>query len=263
MPATEDLFCSALPTPQTAVDLFAGQWSSQFPPPYERLTGATTQLFEDPRITWGVAQFGGVKDMGVLELGPLEGGHTYMLDQLGASEITAIEGNQHAFLRCLVAKEVLGMANARFLCGDFVAYLRDAVDHRRRWDLCLAVGVLYHQQDPVGLLELVAQVSDRILLWTHYFEAEILSRPPRLASDFAPPSTKTTGGFPHVLYRHEYGASVGSQTFCGGLRPWTSWMVRSDIVGALEHFGFEVVGVAFDDVDHPNGPAFCLAARRR
>ena len=257
MAPDEEPFCHELPSPQTAVDLFAGQWSSRLPPPYDKLTGGTVPLFEDDRIVWGADQIGGVKAKRVLELGPLEGGHTYILDRLGASEITAIEGNTRAFWRCLVAKEVLGIPNSQFLCGDFVAYLRDAVGRQDRWDLCLAVGVLYHQQDPVDLLELVTKVSDHILLWTHYYDAE------KLGPDFASRSEKTTAGFDHVLYRHEYGPAVRAENFCGGLNPWTSWMLRSDIVGALDHFGFKVTETAFDDPDHPNGPAFCLVASRR
>ena len=53
----------------------------------------------------------------MLELGPLEGAHTYMLDRAGASEVVAIEGNTRAFLKCLITKELLSMPSARFLVG--------------------------------------------------------------------------------------------------------------------------------------------------
>ena len=257
----DDAFCRALPSAQTAVDIFAGQWSSRLPPPFEALTGGTALLFEDDRITWGDARFGGVKGMRVLELGPLEGGHTFMLDRLGASEVTAIEANQQAYLRCLVAKELLGIPSASFLCGDFMAYLRDAVERGARWDLCLASGVLYHQQDPVTLLELATQVSDRLFVWTHYYDTDVIDRRQEIAAKFATASENSTSGFRHTLYRYEYGEALDWQGFCGGLASWTTWMNKSDIVGALEHFGFEVVGT-LDDPDHPNGPAFCFAARR-
>ena len=77
----------------------------------------------------------------MLELGPPECGHTFMLDRLGATEVTAIASNQKAFLRCLIVKELLGIPNARFWCGDFMAYLHDAVERRTRWDLCLSSGL--------------------------------------------------------------------------------------------------------------------------
>ncbi|MHB8594153.1 MAG: class I SAM-dependent methyltransferase, partial [Acidimicrobiales bacterium] len=141
--------------------------------------------------------------MRVLELGPLEGGHSYMLDCLGASGVTAIEANQRAYLRCLIAKELLGIPSARFLCGDFMAYLQDAVRRGASWDLCVAVGVLYHQKDPVSLLELATQVSDRLLLWTHYYDAEVIGRRPELAANFPSAERRTAAGFAHVLHRHE------------------------------------------------------------
>lgn len=261
MAQDEETFLHEAPSPQTMVDLFPDQWSSQLPPPYEKLTGATTPLFDDDRITWGSDQFGGVEDQRVLELGPLEGGHTFMLDRFGAAEVTAIEGNTRAFLRCLVVKELLGIPSAHFLCGDFVPFLQDAVDRGEHWDLCLAVGVLYHQQDPVGLLELVTKVSDRLLLWTHYYDPAYDAALQGVG--FAPPSPKSTAGFDHTLHRRDYGTTVDWPVFCGGLHQWTSWMSRSDILGALDHFEFEVVGTAFDDTEHPNGPAFCTASRRR
>jgi hypothetical protein len=176
MAFSEEPFCLKSPSPQTAVDLFAGQWASQLPPPFEKLTGGTSELFDDDRITWGTAELGGVVDSRILELGPLEGGHTFMLDRHGAAQVTAIEENTRAFLRCLVVKEILGMPSAHFLCGDFVPFLSDAIERRERWDLCLALGVLSHQQDPVALLELVTQVSDRVLLFTHYYDAELQAR---------------------------------------------------------------------------------------
>jgi len=259
----DDTLCSVMPGPQTAVDLFAGQWISEWPSPYENLTGGTVALFEDDKITWGIDQFGGVKNMRVLELGPLEGGHTFMLDRLGVSEVTAIEANKQAFLRCLVAKEILSIPSARFLCGDFMAYLNDAVDRGAHWDLCLASGVLYHQQEPVTLLELATQVSDRIYLWTQFYDANIIERRPDLAAKFSLPVETTAAGFQHSLYRYDYGHSVlGSLRFLGGLKSWATWMTRADILGAIQHFGFEPIGVV-DDTGHPNGPALYLTAERR
>jgi hypothetical protein len=259
---TGNALCRAEPSPKNAVDIFAGQWSSEFPAPYAELTGATTRLFEDGRIAWAEEQFGGMKAMRVLELGPLEGGHTYMLDRLGAAEVTAIEANEGAYLRCLIAKELLGMPSARFLCGDFMPYLRHAVAREDRWDLCLAIGVLYHQQDPVALLGAATRVSDRLLLWTHYYDADSMRDHPKVASAFTSAHEVTTDGFAHTLHRRHYGAAGKLGGYCGGLSNWASWMPRADILRALDHFGFELIGLS-EDADHVNGPSLTLAARRR
>ena len=259
----EETFCRSLPSPQTAVEMFAGQWSCEFPPPYENLTGGIKGLFEDGRITWGIEALGGVGGLQVLELGPLEGAHTWMLDRMGAAEIVSIEANRRAFLRCLVVKEILGMRNAKFLCGDFLEYLKDAVGREAHWDLCMAVGVLYHQQDPVRLLALVTQVSDSLLLWSHFYDPEFLARHPERAATFAPPHQKSTAGFQHTLHRHNYGPSVDGPSFCGGINPWASWMSKEDILGALANFNFEVVDMIHYSDDQVNGPSVCIAARRK
>lgn len=258
----EDSFCREGPSPRAVIELFAGQWSSRLPAPYEELTGGSAELFSDRRIAWCDEVFGGVRGMRVLELGPLEGGHTYMLDRLGVEEVVAIEANRRAYLRCLVVKELLGIPRSRFLLGDFMPYLRDAVDRGERFELCLAVGVLYHQQDPVTLLELATSVSDRLLLWTHYYDETVLAARPDNLQRFPRSFEKVTAGLSHTLHRYEYGSALGWAGFCGAGATWAAWMERGDLMTAIDHFGFTVRATTVEP-DHPNGPALCLAAERR
>jgi len=131
-------YVMAAPKPQDVIDLFRGEWVCALPPT-ARVTAGTYPAFKDPRITWGIAQLGGAGGRTVLELGPLEAGHSYLLERLGAAEIVGIEANTRAYLRCLVVKEILGLGRARFLCGEFVSYLRTS---DRRFDLAVASGVL-------------------------------------------------------------------------------------------------------------------------
>ena len=257
-----DVFCRVAPAPQNAVDIFKGSWSSILPPPYEKLTGGYSQLFEDGRIDWAVEQLGGVDGLRIVELGPLEGGHTYMLDRLGAAEIVAVEANQSAFLRCLVVKELLSIPSARFLCGDFIPFLEEAARDRLRWDLCLASGVLYHQQDPVALLEAISHVTDRMILWTHYFDQTILQRHPETAERFTDVWTATTAGFTHKLHRQEYREHASCSGFPGGSSSWSAWMEREEILAAVSHLGFRVSAIGFEDLDHPFGPCFSFIAER-
>ena len=58
-------------------------------------TGSSA-LFDDIRIKWLEAQLGSFAGQRVLDLGPLEGGHTCMMENAGAS-VVAIEGNQRPF----------------------------------------------------------------------------------------------------------------------------------------------------------------------
>ncbi len=86
---------------------------SRLPPPLEHATGGSAQLFEDTRLLGAMQALGGVAGMHVLELGPLEAGHTYLLSQAGARTITAVEANPRAYLKCLIIKELLKLERAQ------------------------------------------------------------------------------------------------------------------------------------------------------
>lgn len=260
-----EAYCRDAPSAQTAVDTFAGEWASALPPPLDGVRAGTASLFSAEHVPWGVGVLGGVKQKRVLELGPLEGGHTYMLDRLGASEVYAVEANRRAYLKCLITKELLGIPSARFLCGDFVRYLETELAHGRgRFDLCLASGVLYHLRDPLAALHLMCQASDRLLLWTHYYDAAYMESRSDLAQKFHGPTLSEYDGFKCRLYRQDYQDSLSFTGFCGGLSESSNWMTRDAILAALDHFGFDVVAVNFEEQNHKgNGPCFCVAATRR
>ena len=106
---------------------------SQLPEPLASLHAGLLPVFEDVRIEWAVPQHGGVGGKRVLELGPLDGAHTYMLERFDSAEVVAVEANTHAYLRCLIVKELLEIRRARFLLGDFVEYLRATRDKFDVW----------------------------------------------------------------------------------------------------------------------------------
>jgi hypothetical protein len=91
-------FATTRPSPQTAVDAAPGAWVSRFPAPFADVRAGAVDLFEDERIAWGLRTLGGVEGASVLELGPLEGGHSYMAQQAGAARVVAVEANREAFL---------------------------------------------------------------------------------------------------------------------------------------------------------------------
>jgi len=256
-----DQYVKSTPSPQNAVDIFGGEWASRFPEPFDDLKAVSNMLFEDPRISWAVEQLGGVKGRSVLELGPLEGGHTYMLDRLGAASILSIEANTRAYLKCLIAKEILRIKRAHFLCGDFVEYLRN---NDQRFDMAIASGVLYHMKNPVELISHLSKVTDNIFIWTHYYDPEIISKNSLIPTNkFGECTTFEYGGFLHELHRYEYDTALDSMGFCGGSDMFSNWMTREDLLASFEHFGFRDIQVGFDHPEHPNGPAFAFSAIRR
>ncbi len=254
-----DKYVASAPSPQQALDIFKGEWSSKLPKPFAALQAGSAPLFEDPRMDWCDAQLGGFEGKTVLELGPLEAGHTYMIERLGAAEIVSIEANTRAYLKCLIVKELLELKHTHFLCGDFVEYLRT---NQKIFDVCIASGVLYHMNNPVELLALAAKTSDQLFIWTHYYDQAIISGDPKLAYRLSNGAPAEYGGFRHTLYRQQYKAELNWGGFCGSGNTSSNWLSREDILACLRYFGLNDIQINFDQPDHQNGPSFALTAVR-
>lgn len=247
------------PSPQNALDLFKGEWSTRLPDD-TGLVASTGPMrgCEDYRVEWFERLIGGFTGKRILELGPLEGGHAYMAEKRGAAEIVSIEANPRAYLKCLLLKEIFGLQRARFLLGDFTPYLRDS---REQFDAVFACGVLYHMTNPVELIQLITQHARTAFVWTHCYEAEYFTAHPQQGSYFAPGHFAGVGGYPHTLHRKRYGESKDWKGFCGGGAMDAAWLTRDEILGAFEHFGFRIIECI--DEQNPNGPAILFAAEKR
>lgn len=249
------------PSHQNAVDIFAGDWSSTLPPEAGVDTGGFAPLFEDPRIDWMVEQLGGVAGQRILELGPLEGGHGYRLETVhGAAEVVAIEANQRAYLKALVAKEVLGTTRTRFLLGDFNRYLAESGE---RFDLVVACGVLYHMEHPAEHIKLLCGSADAVFVWTHYYdEALIASVGESLTRKFTDHVEVDFEGHRHVVHRQEYLDALGWGGFCGAGRTFANWLSLDDIRTLFDRQGFTITATGCENLDHAHGPALGFVAQR-
>jgi len=254
-PAPHRLGCA-----QAAVDLFAGEWSSRFPRSSGLVSGGPAFLFEDRRLSWFLSRIGPLRRRSVLELGPLEGGHAHMLERAGAARIVSIEANSRAYLKCLVVAQLFGLRRTRFLHGDFNQYLADAGE---RFDVALASGVLYHMRDPVQLIAGLADRCRDLLVWTHYHDPDRAASDPALARTLGPPEQVVRHGFRHTLVPKQYAGALDWNGFCGGSAEHCCWMLRDELIGAFEHFGFALRAIAFDRPDHPNGAALAMHLQRR
>lgn len=251
------------PNAQAALNLFPRQWASRLPEPLTHLNAGDAPLFKDERIAWALTKLEPVNDQRVLELGPLECGHTYMLDRAGAREIVAVESNKRAYLRCLVVKELVGIPAATLLLGDFLSFLEHRALDEPPFDLAVASGVLYHMLDPLRLLQLLAGSSRQFLLWTHYYDEDVIQERPDLKVKFPTRTNVRLGEHSYTYYRQEYQAAVHAEGFCGGSGLYSNWLSRDDLLSAMDQLQLDVVGLAFEHRDHPNGPALAVAARRR
>lgn len=256
--AVLDRYVGDAPSLQNAIDMLGG-WSGSMPAETGLRAGA--QAFHlDVRIDWLLRECFDVAGRTVLELGPLEGFHTAMLERHGAADVTAIEANAAAFLRCLVTKEALTLHRSRFLLGDFMRWF-DVPG--RRYDLVVGSGVLYHSDDPVRLLERLAAATDALYLWTHVVDEEAM-----------PPDDERRGPFSgRVEVRHSHNVAVRLHersyfrswrhaSFNGGLRDRHFWVDRGDLLALLAAMGFDRLVTAHDEPAHRNGPSLSIFAQR-
>lgn len=252
----DDVCVIEAPSSQSAVSVIEG-WISVFPKESGIDTGGYAEIFNDARASWAIQALGGVDNADIVELGPLEGAHTYMLDRAGARSIVAIESLKRSYLKCLITKEVLGIKSAAFLLGNFVPWLER---QNRKFDLIWASGVLYHMTEPLRLLRAISEHTNKLYLWTHYYP-----------DDFEPqrPFPKPLVGIRNIEFNgrtiphfdRSYRGVMSRAIFIGGVSSGASWLRRGDILCALSSLGFDKIDIGAEDASSER-PSFALVARK-
>lgn len=259
-PGALNSYVLSKPSNQNVVDIFQGEWSSQLP---DELNASTTPgqalLFSDPRIAWAEEVFNCFADWRILELGPLEAGHSYMFQSRNAREVISIEANTRAFLKCLCIKEMLKLDKVTIKLGDFVSFLKE---DSSEYSMVCASGVLYHMEKPVELLELISKVSRRVFIWTHYYDESVISKIDRFSHKFSSVTSFEHNGVSYEGSVQSYKNALNWQGFCGGPKVTSKWLTRDSIIKALRQFGFTDIHIGFDQPDHVNGPAFAICASK-
>lgn len=249
-----DLYSLDMPSHQLGFSILEGAWLSDVP----GYGLGFSPLFDDHRIKWLAQQDGGFSGKTILELGPLEGGHTYMMAKAGAANILAVESNSRAFLKCLLVQNALKF-NAQFLYGDFRQLL---AKREQKFDLILASGVLYHMADPAALLEDMAHASDSVCIWTHYYDPNVAKTNEWMQRHLSTtPTISDFHGRTITTYRNEYLGLIDDKKFAGGSSPFSQWMTRESLLGVLNDLGMTVV-IGGDDFNHASGASILLYATR-
>lgn len=243
------------PAPQNAIDIFTGSWASDFAAACPNVKAGDAPFFTEDSRPVDAARVLGIDGrldgMRVLELGPLEGAHTYQLEKLGAKSVVSIEANAEAYLKCLVTKEITGLSRAQFRYGDFTKYVESTDD---RYDMVFASGVLYHMKDPIALIMAMGRITKSCFVWTHYFSRGRFKRPKhRLEYDPRFPGVKL------YVFRPAKEAMV-NKTYRGGNLPIAVWLTREDILATFRKAGFGNIEIVEDSPDTELGASFTFAA---
>lgn len=242
----ESKFILDPPSNANAFRIYSGAWWYDFEKmPDEEIW---RHIESDARPRWCAEVFGSLNGKEVMELGPGDGYNTAALEKLGAN-VTSIEGNVDAFLRCLIIKNALGL-KAKFMLGDFTKSLSDGTPP----DLLYACGILYHLRDPVGFLNEAHKVADKLFLWTHYYDSAQINQVEHERVGFASGKTseREYNGRTFTYYEKEYHLEHVQQAgYIGGLNATCAWMSREDLFGAVALAGFKVLRVV-EDPPSPN-----------
>ena len=245
------------PSHQNGVDLFAGRWASDLAKARPITgTGPADLFVGDPRPDMAAAALGNggrLEGMKVLELGPLEAGHSYQLENLGADYILGIEANAEAYLKCLIVKEAFNLGRCHFLLGDVEEFLTKT---DKTFDLVFCSGILYHMQDPLNMIQEICRIASRCFVWTHYYNEESGDREGKRTRRHVERS-----GFAADYYELDY-HNRSEGTFWGGNAERRAWMTQDSILEGFRHFGLTHVEVLQDTPSHQNGAAMSFAASR-
>lgn len=227
-------------------------WTTEFEVDGVRV-GGDAILSKDPRMTWHMERIGGVKDKTILELGPLEGGHTKMMIEAGAKKVVAIEGLSDCFLRCLIVKEAFNLKNAEFWFADFCKIVPEEF-LPDKFDAVLAAGVLYHQKNPAKLIFDLASITDTVMVWS------------QVANDIHPGGrTGFVEAYENVYYGkwNNYGGiRTISESYCGGLNEEAFWMFPEEMKDCFEEAGFGHI-VEKESGPTPHGDCLLFVASKK
>ncbi len=107
----------------------------------------------------------GLKDLRVADLGCLEGGFALAMAQRGMNVI-AIEARQTNLNKSLLIKEHFDLPNLEFRRDDVKNFTREKYG---RFDIVLALGILYHLDEPTKWMRQVAAATEGLLIIDSHF----------------------------------------------------------------------------------------------
>jgi len=252
------LYASGAPNAQATVDIFKGTWCTKLP---NGLVSGPADNFHDSRVALAERELG-FNGKTVLELGPMEAGHTYGIHAHGAKSIVAIEGNSDCYLKCLIVKEMYDLERAKFLYGDFLPYLEQ---EDQRFDIIFASGVLYHMAEPLKLLAEIKKHTDKTYIWTGFYDKVIMEPAygDQFKKRFGEPVTIRYGDFTCEGIPQWYEDMLGLPNYVGGASHGSTWLRKDDIVRFLRYLGFDRVDVFDVDLSYGYAPRFSIVAETK
>lgn len=251
-----DSYETKKPSIQNIFDRFKGNFATTFPGVD---TGGYSGLSDDARLHWCNSILD-LKDKNILECGPLELGHSYMMSKFGCKQIVSVENNWYCYLKCLAVKEALKIKNVDLLFGDVIDHLKEETN---KYDFVLCSGILYHLPNPIELIHLISKVTDSVFIWTHVYDenSETMQRQNIVKDKIEYDGEVYSGG----KQTYPDNGSSGLETiYCGGKFKISCWISEESLSKALKKYGFVNIQKNEDlcHLNHENGPCISIFASK-
>lgn len=177
----------------------------------------------------------------ILELGALEGAHTFLLaERPGVQRVLALEGREANLRKARFVRELLKIRNA-----DFANANLEQTDLARfgKFDAVFCSGLLYHLPEPWRLIDQLAAIAPVLFIWTQY-----------AAENEAKDMDQGLRGTIH--------GEGGPDEPLSGMSATATWLTLDSLRKLLARSGYEKIEIIHDDPGHANGPAVTIGARR-
>lgn len=184
-----------------------------------------------------------------LDLGCLEGGCSVFLARAGA-EVLGVEARPENVEKCRVARDALSLPGVTFVHAD----VKEAtLDRLGAFDVVLALGILYHLDDPVGWLRQIAALTRGILFVDTHFaprdDADVAVVRKGLRERLGPLESLDSHGL-KVSGRWYREWNTAAQR---DVMPWASWsnasslwLTKESLARVVRHAGFDIVVEQYD-----------------
>jgi hypothetical protein len=176
----------------------------------------------------------------ILELGSLEGAHTFILaGKPGVKRVLALEGREANLRKARLVQELLKVQNAEFAQENLE---QTELTKFGKFDAVFCSGLLYHLPEPWKLIEQLQAVAPILFIWTQYAREE---------------EAVEVG---HGL-RGKIHIEGGPDEPLSGMSPNATWLTLASLRALLSDSGYQRIDIMHDDPMHANGPAVTIGAR--
>jgi SAM-dependent methyltransferase len=199
-------------------------------------SGGEYQVVNDRRVQQFLERFPNVRT--ILELGSLEGGHTFMLARHpGVERVLAIEGRLANIDRAKFIGSLFGVSNVEFKQANLEELQLPSLG---RFDAIFCCGLLYHLPEPWKLISQTPLVAPSMFVWTVYANENEAN----IQIDDLRGREYIEGGVNEPL---------------SGLSPKSIWLTLPSLLELLKRSGYGNIEV-IEKQQNPNGPAVSLVA---